>query len=156
MKAFWGFSREVAEWVAAHIPGCERGFGPCQAMGVLDDAGDLVAGMVYHEFNPEAGLMEISGASTTPRWLTRSVLYSMFSYPFDRAGCQAVAMRVSANNVMWNGRGLPRLLKAYGFHETRIPRLFGRNEDGILFMLYDDEWRKNGFHRENMVEKSTG
>lgn len=151
MTPFWGFSREVAEWVAGNIPGCERGFGACQAMGVLDDAGDLVAGMVFHNWDDNAGVLEISGASTTPRWLTKPVLWEMFNYPFNRAGCQMVFMRVAADNIMWNGRGLPRLLKSYGFSEHTIPRLYGRERDGVLFVLYDDVWRANGYHKQNKL-----
>lgn len=149
MTPFWGFDAEVSEWVAAHLPGCERGFDTSKALGVMGDDGELVAGMVYHHWVPEAGLIEISGYAVTPKWLTRRVLWTMFEYPFDQVGCQAVFMRVSAENVMWNGRGLPRLLAAYGFTEHLIPRLYGRHEDGKIFILYDDVWRVNGFHREH-------
>jgi hypothetical protein len=144
---FW--DPQVATWVASMLPRLERGFGECKAMGVLDDDGELVAGMVYHRWSPEAEIIEISGASITSRWLTRPVLWRMFAYPFVDCGCQMVMMRTSVNNQMWNGRGLPRLLKAYGFREYLIPRMWGRHEDGYLFTLTDDDWKANGFHREH-------
>ncbi|MFE0015980.1 N-acetyltransferase [Mesorhizobium sp. NPDC059054] len=140
----------MATWVARHIPGCARGFGNCRAMGVLN--GDrLVAGMVYHDWAPEHGVIEISGAATTPCWLTRPVLWQMFAYPFLGIACQMVVMRVSERNEQWNGRGLPRLLKAYGFDKHTIPRLYGRHENGLVFTLTDDAWRANRFHRKELA-----
>lgn len=150
MLPFWGHDQAVAAWVARHIPGCERGFDTCRAMGVLDGE-RLVAGMVYHNWEPEHGVVEISGAAITARWLTRPVLWQMFAYPFQGIGCQMVLMRVSERNEQWNGRGLPRLLKAYGFDKHTIPRLYGRHEDGHVFSLTDDAWRDNGFHRKELA-----
>lgn len=150
MLPFWGHDQAVAAWVARHIPGCERGFDACRAMGVLDGE-KLVAGMVYHNWEPEHGVVEISGAAITARWLTRPVLWQMFAYPFQGIGCQMVLMRVSERNEQWNGRGLPRLLKAYGFDKHTIPRLYGRHEDGHVFSLTDDAWRGNGFHRKELA-----
>ena len=150
MLPFWGHDQAVAAWVARHIPGCERGFDACRAMGVLDGE-KLVAGMVYHNWEPEHGVVEISGAAITARWLTRPVLWQMFAYPFQGIGCQMVLMRVSERNEQWNGRGLPRLLKAYGFDKHTIPRLYGRHEDGHVFSLTDNAWRGNGFHRKELA-----
>lgn len=155
MQIFWGTSeqpevnRGIAQFVASHIKGCERGFSePYKTMGMI--IGDrLIGGVVFHDWQPEAGIIELSGASTDRRWIPRSALWPMFSYVFDQVGCQAAMMRVSATNQMENGRGLHRFLKAYGFIEHRIPRLYGRDEDGSVFVLYDDLWRANAFHREN-------
>lgn len=157
MIPIWGAEQLVGPWVAARIEGCERGFGEpgykFKALAVSDGK-DLVAGMVYHNWHPEAGVIEISGAASTARWLTRPVLWAMFSYPFDGIGAQMVVMNVSPENEMFNGRGLKRLLKAYGFKEHLIPRLKGREKDGILFTLTDDDWRANGFHKEHGVGKA--
>lgn len=150
IEPFWGFDDEVSRWVAAQVPGCERGFDTCRALGIMED-GELIGGVVYHHWVPEAGLIEMSGAGTTAKWLPRHVLWEVFSYPFDKIGCQAVFMRVSEKNQMWNGRGLPRLLKAYGFVEHHIARLYGRHEDGKIFILYDDVWRVNRFHKQHQA-----
>ncbi|MFD9897468.1 N-acetyltransferase [Mesorhizobium sp. NPDC059025] len=150
MLPFWGYDEAVAAWVAEHIPGCARGFENCRALGVLDGE-QLAAGVVFHNWEPEHGVIELSGASTTQRWLTKPVLWQMFAYPFLGIGCQLVVMRVSERNEQWNGRGLPRLLKAYGFEVTPIARLYGRHENGRLFSLTDDAWRANGFHKKELA-----
>ena len=152
MKPFWGYDKQVAAWVAARIPGCEEGFNACRALGVAtDDLSAMAGGIVYHDWNPRAQIMELSGAAATQRWLTRPVLWQMFSYPFIGCGCQMVVMRVSERNETQYGRGIKRILKAYGFNETRIERLFGRGEDGLVYTLTDDDWRANGFHKKEFA-----
>ena len=138
----------IGRFVAGLIPHMHRGFADHASMGVFDESGMMIAGIIWHDWNPEHGTIEFSGAGTSKRWLTPAVLKEMFEYPFLQLGCQTVFTRNSAQNVMANGRGLQRMLKAYGFEAIRIPRLFGRHEDGVLHILHDDVWRSNRFHRQ--------
>lgn len=137
-------NRAMAVWAAKNIwPGGNQHFGNCVCMGVMEQ-GQPVACMVYHNWMPEAELIEISGASIDRRWLTRPVLKAMFDYPFIDLKCQMVVMRVSAAERQSH---LHRILAAYGFERFTIPRLLGRNEDMAVFTLTDDAWRKNKFNR---------
>lgn len=150
----WGkvpeINEGIAAFVGAHIEGGTRGFGHHGSMAVV--AGDqLLAGVVFHNWNPEAQVMEFSAASTTQRWLTRPVLWAMFNYAFNDAECQLVVMRVSEQNKTWNGRGIQRILKAYGFKETRIENLRGRGIAELIYTLTDEAWRANGFHKEHQM-----
>lgn len=135
-------------FVASRLWGDGRGFQTFGSIGIVDDGGTVVAAMIYHNWDPHAGVIEISGAADTAKWATRPVIREMFSIPFDQFGCQMVVMRVSPKNRTATGRGLVRLLRAYGFKEYRIPRLGGRDEDQLIFTLTDDDWRSNGFHKE--------
>lgn len=154
MNIIWGGDRNpdinlaLGSWCATHI-GLPRGLEePYTTMGVFD--GDtLIAVILYNNYNPEAQVIEFHGASTDRRWLNRKTLWAMFSYPFNGIGCQMVVTRNSERNTMWNGRGLHRLLKAYGFNSYRIPRLLGRDEDEIIWTLTEEDWRANGFHKGN-------
>jgi RimJ/RimL family protein N-acetyltransferase len=85
----------------------------------------------------------MSAASTTPRWLSRQVLYQMFAMPFLGLKCQAVVLRVSERNER-----MLKILRRFGFSEHRLPRLRGRDEDDILNILTDDAWKANGFYKE--------
>ncbi|MER9028179.1 MULTISPECIES: GNAT family protein [unclassified Mesorhizobium] len=144
MKLIFGHSEAVARFVADMTPGCEAGFGKCQAIGVGDDeTGELVAGMVFHDYQPEPGLMQISSASKTPRWLTANVRHIMFSYPFDQVGCQMVVLQVSAKNER-----MVRIAKAFGFTPYLIKRMRGRDEDGYVFTLTEEDWRNGRFTRK--------
>lgn len=149
MKLVWGdhtnpsLNDALGAWCQTRI-GLHRAFQPpFTTMGVFDkDA--LIAVVVFHNWYPENGVCELSGASTTARWMPRPVLFEMFSYPFDQLGCQNVIMRVSEANTR-----LFRILTAYGFKNTLIPRLRGRDEGERIFWLTDDAWRSNRFHKEN-------
>jgi RimJ/RimL family protein N-acetyltransferase len=142
MQIIWGgasapdVNAGIAEFVALSVPGCERGFGPCATMGVVR-GGVLIAGIVYHNWSPETGVIEISGAATDSRWMTRQTLRAMFSYPFDEIGCQMVVARHSEHNAR-----LRRMWRAVGSSEFVIPRLMGRNEAMVVTTLTDDAWRK--------------
>jgi RimJ/RimL family protein N-acetyltransferase len=148
MTPLYGHDQTVAYFVAQFIPGCEiRGFSEnYRAIGVLHGE-DLIGGLVYHNWNPEAGVIEFSGASVNRRWLTRSILKALFSYPFEGVGCQMVCARVSERNTH-----LIRMLRAYGFHDVTVPRLFGRDENALVFTLTIEDWESNGFHEKKEVD----
>lgn len=102
---------------------------------------ETIGGVVFHDWNPEAGVMCMSAAGQ-PGWLNRSVLYAMHSYIFDRASCQLAVMQVSENNERMLRIGL-----AYGYTAHRIPRLRGRNEAEILMTLTEEDWRASRFSK---------
>lgn len=142
----WGTSKKPdikarhLEFIGSQIPGGERGFGACVSMGMVKD-GKLIGAMIWHNYSPEAGVIEFSGAGK-PGWLTRSVLKEMFGYAYNDAGCQVTVARASEHNYR-----LHRILTSYGFSAYKIPRLRGRNEDEIIFTLTDDAWRANRFNK---------
>lgn len=134
-------NRAIAAFVASQIEGCARGFADFTTMGVTD-GGELIAGIVYHNYSPEAGVIELSAAATSKRWLTRRVLKAMFLYPFDEIGCQMVVLRVAEDN-----QGMVDIARRFGFTSHRIPRLRGRGEAEIIFTLTDDDWRAHPVNR---------
>ena len=104
---------------------------------------DTIGVVVFHDYNPEAGVMCMSAAGGDG-WLTRPVLYAMHEYIFDQAGCQLAVLQTSEHNKV-----MRRIAKAYGYRETVIPRLRGRDEAECLLTLADDDWRASRFHRSN-------
>lgn len=111
-------------------------------MGVFDGE-DLIAGTIYHNWAPESGVIELSSASTTRRWLTKPVVKAMFSLPFDKLGCQMVVLRVSERNT-----SMLRIARSFGFSEVYVPRLRGRDEGEYIFTYTDDQWRESPYNRE--------
>jgi RimJ/RimL family protein N-acetyltransferase len=140
IEFLYDHDEDVARFVATLVPHCARGFAKCKTIGILAADGRLIGGLVYHNYDPEAEIMEISGAATDPRWLTRPTLRRMFEYPFIECGCQLVVMRVPVTNER-----LLRQLAAYNFSFTLLPRLFGRELDGVIATLTDDAWLANKF-----------
>src|SRR5262245_49339050 len=100
MDWIYGHDDVVAPFVAQLIPECrERGFGRCVTLGIIDNDGHLMAGIVYHHYDPDAGVIEMSGGALPGRiWLMQDTLRRMYQYPFLQLGCQMVLMRVAADN----------------------------------------------------------
>lgn len=137
------WDKRVAEWVAQRIPGCGSGFGNCQALGVIHK-GRLIAGVVFHNWNPEAQIIEVSGAADDPRWFTRSVINTALGYVFDRLGCQMLIARQRLDNDRAREPWL-----AIGGEERAIPRLYGREIDGSIITLTEEAWRQSKFCKES-------
>lgn len=127
--------------MADRIPGCARGWDNCVALRVFDDKLETLGCVIFHDWNPEAGVMCMSAAGE-PGWLTRPILHAMHSYIFDAAKCQLAVMQVSERNERMRRIGL-----AYGYTETRVPRLRGRNEAEMIMTLTEEDWRASRFHR---------
>lgn len=127
----------VARFVADMIPHVrERGFGACRAIGIVDDDDELVAGAVFHNLDPEAGLIELSGAALPGRqWLTRATLKLVFQFAFLQCRCQMLVHRTLASNERVLGQ-LARL----NYRFIAVPRLFGRDHDGVLCLLTYEDW----------------
>ena len=139
----YGHDQLIAQFVASLIPHCRRGFGPnVMAIGVVDD-GNLIAGIVFHNFDPDAGTIEVSAAALPGKqWLSRETLKRMFRYPFFVCGCQMVALRTPVDN-----EAFLYVLHRYGFELIRFPRLFGRDRDGAICYLTREAWEENRFNK---------
>lgn len=112
------------------------------SMAVIDD-GQLIAGTLYHNWHESSGVIELSSASLSKKWLTRRVIRAMFWLPFERLGCQLVVLRVSELNKNMCG-----IARSFGFSEVYIPRLRGRDEGEVIFSYTDDQWRASKYYRE--------
>jgi len=111
-------------------------------MAVLD-GGKMVAGVVYHNYYPDAGTVEVSAASDTKRWLTRDVLRTFIAMPFERLGVQALVARHAET-----AQHLRRMWQKVGAQEYTIPRLRGKGQPAeCISVLTDDAWAASPFNR---------
>lgn len=133
-------NRLVGDFVSQLVWGKPDQLSEYCTMGVFDK-GKLVAGTVYHNWYPDQGVIELTSASTTKRWLSKPVIKAMFELPFDVLGAQLAALRVSERNT-----AMIRIAKAFGFSEVFIPRLRGRDEGEFIFTYTDDQWRSSRFN----------
>lgn len=135
--------RSLLSFMTQRIWGDDRDMMAGTIMAVVDE--DAVKAVVlFHNYEPEAGVIEVSAASDSKRWLTRPILWEMFSYAFGEVGCQAVVARIDPDNT-----SLARIFTAYGFTRHDIPRLRGRDKADCVLVLTDDAWAANGFHKEH-------
>lgn len=120
-----------------------RGFGQCSTLGFAK-GGKLIAGVIYHSYDPEAGVIEISSGSTSRMWTTKGVIRAIFSYPFDQLGMRMVVARISESNARTR-----RIWAAFGADEHVIPGLRGPNEAEIVATLTAEKWKAGKFERNN-------
>ena len=143
LKYVYGQNAPVSGFVAELTPHCRRGFGAnIMTIGVIE-VNTLIAGIVYHNYDPEAEIIEISGAALPGHfWLTRETLKRMFEYPFLGLNCQMVVQRTPADNER-----LLSVLARYNYSFVKLPRLFGRDRDGVICCLTREAWQNNKFNR---------
>lgn len=109
----------------------------------VEDKGQIIGACLFHNWQPDEGVIELTSASVSPKWLNRRVLRAMFDYAFNVLNCQATVMRVAPENTR-----MCRIASAFGFKRYDIPRLRGRDQAEALFILGDDEWRAGRFAKE--------
>lgn len=107
------------------------------------DGDELVAGILYHNYYPKEGLIELTTASDSKKWLTKRTIRDIFAVPFDYFNCQICVLRVSNKNDV-----MLRIARSFGFSEYVIPRLRGRNENEHVFTLTDDQWQNHKVNRK--------
>jgi len=119
----------VRAWVAKRIG--IRGFGPSTAIGVQKD-GQLIAGAVFHDYRD--GQIESSLAAISPKWATRSVLYSLFAYPFIQVGANRLLVTCDESNDK-----AMKMNDQLGFHPEGILRQMYYPNDAIVWGMLKDE-----------------
>lgn len=85
----------IGPWV------CERAGGTWlpgrgTAIGLQRD-GELVAGVLYEDFNGANVIMHVA-SDGTGAWLTKDYLRTCFAYPFEQLGCKRVTGIVPSSN----------------------------------------------------------
>lgn len=141
LRYVYGQDEIIARFVAEVVGGMP--FETCKAIGVIDDEGTLIAGVVYHHWNPAAGVIHMSAASLPgANWLTRETLSRMYEYPFDQCGCQMVLKTIPADR-----EELLSLLAHGGYMFVAVPRLFGRDRDGVICLFTAEVWAKSRFNK---------
>lgn len=131
----------VRDWVASELN--QSGFAGNFITAFGNFSGNkLIGGVVFHNYYPNEGVVEMSAASIDPLWLSRKMIRSMFNYAFGVLGCQMVVLRVSENNSR-----MLNVAKRFGMNDYLIPRLRGRNEAEWVLTYTDDQWRDSPFNR---------
>jgi RimJ/RimL family protein N-acetyltransferase len=148
LKYIYGQDALVADFVArsklaSGFTEWQTGFADknLKAIGVANADNELIAGLVYFNYHPEAETIEISiDALPKQRWLTPETLAVMFQYPFLDCKCQMLITKTSARS-----EHVQRMLASMNFQLIRIPRAGGRHEDGVLALLTYEDWLEAKF-----------
>lgn len=117
------------------------GFGNCACMGWGDP--DPVAGVVFHNWEPKAGVIELSAYASRRDWMTSARLRQIFGYVFDAAGCRIAIARISESNTRTR-----RIWRALGAREYLIPEIRGEGEAECVTILHKADWLNSKFMKE--------
>src|SRR3546814_13585698 len=119
-------------------------------MGIFDGS-LLVAGIIYHNYDKQHGVIEVSAGSSSKRWMTKDILRQFLSMPFTLLGCQTIVARHAEDR-----RALRRMWCSVGAVEYLIPRLRGRyGPCEVVSVLTDDAWLSYPFMREKPIGKES-
>lgn len=130
----------AAQWASERIFGKPDGFRDYATVTVMR-GGAVVAVIVLHNWQPEAGVIELSAAGAG-YWQSRRIINDVMTLCYDTMGCQMVMMRNSARDeaTVANSRRL-------GFEGVLLPRMRGRDHDEWLFTLTDDQWKTSRIYK---------
>lgn len=137
MTILYGETPLVSQWVAGHLPNVDS-FGQCEAIGVLSREGALIAGVVYHDYQPTCRNIQLSIASISPMWARRENIVGLLAYPFRQLG---VFMAWTATPI--ENRKALKLTGHIGFgHDVTLAHTFGPKKHAVIRQM-----RKHEFER---------
>jgi len=131
---FFDADGSVEKWVAAQLGA--NSFGPARAIGITLD-NQFLGGVVYHRLANEN--VEMSIASSSPRWATRAHIRDLFVYPFGSLKVRRITTIVTSDNL----RAI-EMNERLGFvHEGTLREYMDGKDTEIFGMLTSDcKWIK--------------
>lgn len=128
MNLVYGQDATVTQWVIDRIPHVSD-FGPCAAIGVASD--HLVAGVVYHDYQPACESVQISMAASSPMWARREIIGQLLAYPFIQLGCWSVFTLTPDDNVK-----AIKVNRHIGLNkEAVLPHAFGKHRHSVFCQM---------------------
>lgn len=106
----------------------------------------MVAGMVYHNWEPEFGVIEMSGAAEDKRWMTKSVIHEFLAYPFSF--CAVVMARHDPDNPARS------IWLRIGATETEIEHGRGLGRPLVLATLTKPRWLESKWCRYGQEQRT--
>ena len=139
----------VAQWVEARIPHMNgQPFGPSSAIGVVTGAGVPIAGVVFHDYQPQYGNAMISVAADTPRWLTKPLITGIMRVPFVQYGLNRLTAITPPGAT-----SVSRFLTKFGFRREGVVRLGLGNQDAVIWGLLATDWKWSKFNLDRAVSR---
>jgi len=146
----FGKDELIAEWVARKIPqvGVASEFGPCRAVGVATEDskdGRLLAGVVFHSYQPKYSTCEVSMAASNPKWCTPSNIREILAFPFLQYGANKVWVAIPHTSER-----VIAFVKAIGFrHDGTLTDHFGPKKHAVIL------WMKRAYYIDRYVRHET-
>lgn len=133
----------ISSWVAERIPVVAGGdFGKCEALGVMTDK--LIAGVVYHDYQPAYRTIQMSMASISPMWARKDIIRALLAYPFRQLDCFKVYVAVELQNTH-----ALKTNRHIGFkQEATLAHQFGPKRHAVMMRMLQPDFAKR-YEAEN-------
>jgi RimJ/RimL family protein N-acetyltransferase len=126
----------VAKWVSSRMAIFEFGATPYTAIGLANETGSLLAGVVYQNYTKTNIDMHVA-ALPGKRWLCKAFLGECFRYPFEQLQCARVTGLVPGKNI-----AAAEFDQHIGFiWEGRVRRILADGDDLIIYGMLREECR---------------
>lgn len=124
-------NRALAKWVALRIPYVDASpaepFGSCECVGVEQDR-RLIAGVVFHAWEPASQTLMVSMAATTPMWARPDTILEILKVPFEMIAARKIYTMIRSDNVR-----VIKFNRHLGFREEgRLSEHYGRGLHGYV------------------------
>ena len=125
----------MMDWIVDRIPAISKGYRwPLgQAVG-LASGDEIIAGMVVHDYVPEAKNCQLTFAAARANWATKASIRALLKYPFEQLGCRRVTTYIAKSNA----RAI-RFNLGLGFKQEGLVRYGFGDEDALVFGLLKEE-----------------
>ena len=133
-KLLYGSDDIVAEFVKKALQPDIDEFGLFSAIGITDEGGKLIAGVVYNQFFGRD--IQATIASTSKRWASRNIMRAIFAYPFFQLGCYRITAQTRSRNL----RSISFLYKS-GFQKEGLLRGWYEDDDALIMGMMRIECR---------------
>jgi RimJ/RimL family protein N-acetyltransferase len=138
VRLLFGHDQIIADWVARNIPHMATGFGPATAIGVVDQRDQPMAGVVFHDYQPAYGTIQLSAAAISPRWATKRLVSDILRYPFGQLGVHKVWTATQHENA----RAL-KFNEGVGFtREATLRDHFGPGVHAVICRMLMKDYRR--------------
>lgn len=138
MRLLHGNDEIVAQWVKERIPYLDEiDFGPCVAIGVVKEDGEPLAGVVFHDYQPQFKTIQVSVAAVSARWATHRILKNILAYPFT----QLKVRKVWTATPHINKRAL-RFNKGIGFTQEAVLAYHFGDFHCVMCRMMDKDYKK--------------
>jgi RimJ/RimL family protein N-acetyltransferase len=154
-RVLYGHDADVIHWVceriphlAVRIPYFDRGavLGPAVGLGVIDDDGLLIAGVVFHGYDPFVKNIEVSCAASTPKWGNREIFRSILRYAFETADCRRCTA-VTPRRAPVGATSPRKFLEGLGFVREGSIRFGFGDQNAIIYGLLREDWQRGPYCR---------
>ena len=142
MRLIWDMEDIALTWAAERIPYMHgRPFDEGARAGAFVNAEGKICGVViFHDFQPDYGTIQVSAVATDPKWMHAARLWAeLFDYAYKTCGVEKIWTLTPHTNK----RAL-RFIKALGFTpEAILERQFGPHGHAV----FSAKWRDAHYAR---------